>query len=160
MVIGFCGVLWFLSRLFGYGIANLVREEYVDAKMAEYRMQQSEIATGTVTKAPSHGIQVGELDAVDEPSTGNPPRIASADKQSVTAGKLMEVDLSGRPPKEEPPKKAPRIRLGRDGKPWRPRRRNRRNSEDQARDALVDSIMKENSGTSTCPSTPPFPSTS
>jgi len=69
------------------------------------------------------------------------------DRHSATAGKLVEVDLggdqSGRQSQEPKGQKQPRTRIGRDGKPYIPRRRNRRNSEDLARDALVDSIMKE-----------------
>jgi hypothetical protein len=44
-----------------------------------------------------------------------------------------EVDSDGRPRK---------VRLGRDGKPWRGR--NRRNSEDIKRDQLVEEFLREN----------------
>lgn len=70
-----------------------------------------------------------------------------ADRHSATAGKLVEVDLgegqSTHQVKEVRGERKPRTRIGRDGKPYIPRRRNRRNSDDLARDALVDSIMKE-----------------
>ena len=63
-------------------------------------------------------------------------------------GRLEEVDLaadSSRTHKDwarlEGTAPAPRVRLGRDGKPWRPRKR--RNSEDLRRDAAVEAVMRE-----------------
>lgn len=58
----------------------------------------------------------------------------------------MERARTGQPPIEEAPKplKPRKPRLGRDGKPMRPRVRKRRNSEDIARDALVEQVMHEN----------------
>lgn len=104
--------------------------------MAEYRNQNgSTQPTPASNDAPAH---------INEPtSTLASAKPHTSDKQSVTAGKLMEVDLAASLYDNDAAKtaKAPKIRLGRDGKPWRPRRR--RNSEDQARDALVDSILKD-----------------
>ncbi|KAL1643810.1 hypothetical protein SLS61_009126 [Didymella pomorum] len=63
-------------------------------------------------------------------------------------GRLEEVDLAGdstRTHKDwarlEGTAPAPRVRLGRDGKPWRSRKR--RNSEDLRRDAAVEAVLKE-----------------
>jgi hypothetical protein len=63
-------------------------------------------------------------------------------------GRLEEVDLaadSTRTHKDwarlEGTAPAPRVRLGRDGKPWRPRKR--RNSDDLRRDAAVEAVLKE-----------------
>lgn len=43
---------------------------------------------------------------------------------------------------EESAEQPKKIRLGRDGKPWRPR--NRRNSDDIKRDKMVEEILREN----------------
>ncbi|KAK2778220.1 mRNA splicing factor rna helicase [Colletotrichum kahawae] len=100
------------------------------------------------------------------PSTAPAP-VAGNDKKAhpIMQGKLMEVDLGDEVrarnqamtekaarrllgesvPDEEPeggPRKAKKPRLGRDGKPWRPR--NRRGSDDVKRDQLVEEILREN----------------
>ena len=108
--------------------------------MAEYRDQQP----GNPTTHPptSHQKQSPAPDLITRNGANAKP-----DKLSVTAGKLMEVDLGGSLSRheEEAAAKAAKpvkVRLGRDGKPWRPRKR--RGSDDLARDALIDYIMKEN----------------
>jgi hypothetical protein len=108
--------------------------------MAEFRNQPTG-TTPTTYQAPSPAGTTLEATTM----TANE---AVPDKLSVAAGKLMEVDLGGTLSRheEEAAAKAAKpvkVRLGRDGKPWRPRKR--RNSDDLARDALIDSIMKENS---------------
>jgi hypothetical protein len=85
--------------------------------------------------------------------------------ESATQGKLMEIDLGdeararnivmterarrralGEATEDEDSgassSRPRKVRLGRDGKPWRGR--NRRNSEDVKRDQLVDEFLKEN----------------
>jgi len=44
---------------------------------------------------------------------------------------------------DDKPAKPRRARLGRDGRPLKPRPRKRRNSEDVKRDALVEEVLKE-----------------
>ncbi len=58
----------------------------------------------------------------------------------------LERAKAGLPPVEDEPKppRPRRPRLGRDGKPMKPRPRKRRNSDDAARDALVEQLMREN----------------
>ncbi|KAL3300909.1 mRNA splicing factor rna helicase [Colletotrichum asianum] len=100
-------------------------------------------------------------------SSTAPAPVAGNDKKAhpIMQGKLMEVDLGDEVrarnqamtekaarrllgesvPDEEPeggPRKAKKPRLGRDGKPWRPR--NRRGSDDVKRDQLVEEILREN----------------
>jgi hypothetical protein len=109
--------------------------------MAEYRNQSGSTSTNTISNnrsafAEATAPEIGSHDGQSKP-----------DKLSVTAGKLMEVDISGLSKHEEEAAakaaKPVKVRLGRDGKPWRARKR--RNSNDLARDALIDSIMKGNS---------------
>ncbi|KAI1806456.1 hepatocellular carcinoma-associated antigen 59-domain-containing protein [Daldinia bambusicola] len=64
---------------------------------------------------------------------------------------LRNGDGSGRPKKK--------VRLGRDGKPWRPR--NRRNSDDIKRDQIVEEILRESRlDVYEAPTPPTHPSTS
>lgn len=58
----------------------------------------------------------------------------------------LERARTGRPAIEDEPKlpKPRKPRIGRDGKPMKPRPRKRRNSEDAARDALVEQLLREN----------------
>lgn len=81
-------------------------------------------------------------------------------RQPAALGKLLEIDLGdeardrnverteqarrrmdGEVVEEEPAPKG-KVRLGRDGKPWRPRKR--RGSEDIKRDKLVEDVLREN----------------
>ncbi|CCF37978.1 hypothetical protein CH063_01807 [Colletotrichum higginsianum] len=96
-----------------------------------------------------------------------PPPIADPDPKNhpIMQGKLMEVDLGdevrarnqamtekaarrllgevdGAGADNPDGRKGKKPRLGRDGKPWRPR--NRRNSDDIKRDQLVEEILREN----------------
>jgi hypothetical protein len=102
--------------------------------MAEYRSHEGNSLATPANQLPSPTSTTEVL---------NTAKSRTADKQSVTAGKLMEVELGESQHSTDATKTAKpvKVRLGRDGKPWRPRRR--RNSEDQARDALVESILKE-----------------
>lgn len=141
----------------GETVADLAREEYIESELAkrhaaEARAAAAAAANGTPSTQPT---AVTTKDAPGKPAA-----------QPVMQGKLMEIDLgdeararnvamterarrralgeavdddedsgagSSRPRK---------VRLGRDGKPWRGR--NRRNSEDIKRDQLVEEFLKEN----------------
>lgn len=83
-------------------------------------------------------------------------------KHTALTGKLFEVDLGDEVRSrnaamtdrarrklqglavedEESAERPKKVRLGRDGKPWRPR--NRRNSDDIKRDQLVEEFLREN----------------
>ncbi|GAW25228.1 putative mrna splicing factor RNA helicase protein [Rosellinia necatrix] len=83
-------------------------------------------------------------------------------KHTALTGKLLEVDLGDEVRNrnaaltdratrklqglavedEESTDRPKKVRLGRDGKPWRPR--NKRNSDDIKRDQLVEEILREN----------------
>lgn len=93
-----------------------------------------------------------------------PPNAPGRDKHTALQGKILEIDLGDEVRSrneamtdrarrklegdafEEDPAGGPakKVRLGRDGKPWRPR--NRRGSDAIARDQLVDELMRENKG--------------
>ncbi|KIW05626.1 uncharacterized protein PV09_03497 [Verruconis gallopava] len=122
------------------GMYDKQMNDYIEAKMAEFRNQ----------KSASVAAREDSTASAAKTSTGTSHDIATQkqDKQSVAAGKLIEVDLGDSVSKyqeEEAAKalKPSKVRLGRDGKPWRPRKR--RDSESLARDALVESVLKENS---------------
>lgn len=120
---------------------------YVDSKMAEIRQKQAEEAEAAASSA---GNTTTSSYTIRE-------------RQPAGAGRLQEIDLgpdatmrniarteaaarrleNGQPAEEEQHARPRKVRLGRDGKPLRPRRRNRRGSDDLARDALVDAVLKE-----------------
>jgi hypothetical protein len=81
------------------------------------------------------------------------------ERQPTTVGKLIEIDLGAEArqrnaemterarrklegEEEIIEEKRKKVRLGRDGKPWRGRKR--RNSEDIKRDKLVEDVLREN----------------
>ena len=118
--------------------------------MAEYRNKSAASSITTTYTQPTAADQAPSPTSttIEATTIKNSASERQPDKLSVAAGKLMEVDLGSSLSKheEEAAAKAAKpvkVRLGRDGKPWRPRKR--RNSDDLARDALIDSIMKENS---------------
>ncbi|KAF3035090.1 hypothetical protein E8E12_002185 [Didymella heteroderae] len=87
-------------------------------------------------------VQATALSNTVDTDTGASNRVAAGQ------GRLEEVSLaadSTRTHKDwarlEGTAPAPRVRLGRDGKPWRPRKR--RNSDDIRRDAAVEAVLKE-----------------
>lgn len=120
---------------------------YIDSKLAE--MRKDEADAQFVPSAAAQGLH-------EATETGH-------DRKPASSGRLQEIDLgpdamlrnirrtelaaqrmhNGKSVDEQDPPKPPRMRLGRDGKPMKPRRRFRRKSEDIERDNLVDSILKE-----------------
>ncbi|TRX97869.1 hypothetical protein FHL15_001079 [Xylaria flabelliformis] len=141
-------------------IVNKHMEEYIEAELAKrHRMASdprklrasSDQSGGTATHGGGGGGG-GESTAADK----------GEEKHTALTGKLLEVDLGdevrsrnavmtdrarrklqGLAVEDEESAERPRkVRLGRDGKPWRPR--NRRNSDDVKRDQLVEEILREN----------------
>ncbi|VUC20351.1 unnamed protein product, partial [Clonostachys rosea] len=83
----------------------------------------------------------------DGDETADPSHSAQqAPGQPVMQGKLVEVDLASHPIPgaggDRSDRETKRQRLGRDGKPWRPRKR--RGSDDIKRDKLVEEFLSEN----------------
>ena len=117
---------------------------YIDSELAK-RSQQT-----ASTVAPSLNQNPFSNDSLTEPTIH---------RQPAALGKLHEIDLgpdaklrniarteaaiSGDAPDETPPVKPPKPRIGRNGKPYIPRPRKRRNSMDVARDKLVEEVLRE-----------------
>lgn len=139
----------------GETVADQGREEYIESELAKRHAAEARaaaVASGTLPIEDTASSLVG--------AQGKPAA------QPAMQGKLMEIDLGdeSRQRNEAATERARRralgeavdeheatsagssrprkVRLGRDGKPWRGR--NRRNSEDIKRDQLVDQFLKEN----------------
>ncbi|KAF2835037.1 hypothetical protein M501DRAFT_1044660 [Patellaria atrata CBS 101060] len=126
---------------------------YVDSKLAELRA--GKLDTSEHTNTTSSALTTTESNTgIGVPETGR-------QRQPATLGKLQEVDLgdtavqqniarteaakrrleTGVDEAEDTHRKHP-TRLGKDGKPFRSRKR--RNSADVARDKLVEEVLREN----------------
>ncbi|OCT53589.1 hypothetical protein CLCR_10401 [Cladophialophora carrionii] len=127
-------------------------------------------STGQAVNIDQHIFQPLPADDTEQDTTVSNNRSPTNEKKSpanpTAARQLAEVDLgtsahhlnlartqaalervkAGQAPIEDDvkPSKPRRPRLGRDGKPMKPRPRKRRNSEDLARDALVEQFLHEN----------------
>ncbi|OTB08700.1 hypothetical protein M426DRAFT_18787 [Hypoxylon sp. CI-4A] len=148
-------------------MVNQHMEEYIEAQLR--KRHNNAIASTSLgeTGASSQGAQSSnQAGATPSSMTNNNTAPKPENRNRALQGQLMEIDLgdearnrnealterarrklqgealdddesggssSGRPKK---------VRLGRDGKPWRPR--NRRTSDDIRRDQLVEEILREN----------------
>ncbi|OAL17902.1 hypothetical protein AYO22_11166 [Fonsecaea multimorphosa] len=112
---------------------NSEEDTYRDAPSSDESGSPIQKTSGT---NPTSTRQLAEVDLGNSVHDTNLARTMAA-LERVKAGRapVEEVD---KPPKPRKP------RLGRDGKPFRPRPRKRRNSEDIARDALVEQFLHEN----------------
>ncbi|KAJ9498808.1 hypothetical protein LTR99_005115 [Exophiala xenobiotica] len=135
---------------------------FVDSEMAKKRALVASISDEQ-QRQQQHGTRA--TPEAPQGSVAAPPKSPAQIEQSSNR-QLSEIDLgssaharnlartqaalerakAGLPPVEDEPKppRPRRPRLGRDGKPMRPRPRKRRNSDDAARDALVEQLMREN----------------
>ncbi len=132
------------------------RMAYIDSELAKRRLNA--ISTTGGNEDAGHRAH-GE----DSSSSGRAIPSKSLEKQPATLGKLLEIDLGneardrnvmrteqarrrldGEDVEDEsaPEGKSKKPRLGRDGKPWRERKR--RTSEDIRRDKLVEEVLREN----------------
>ncbi|KAI1356796.1 P-loop containing nucleoside triphosphate hydrolase protein [Xylaria sp. FL0043] len=132
-------------------ILNKHMEEYIEAELAKRHYMASD------PKRSHSSNQPGGSAAHNESTTDK-----GEEKHTALTGKLFEVDLGDEVRSrnkamtdratrklqglevedEEAAERRKRVRLGKDGKPWRPR--NRRNSDDIKRDQLVEEILREN----------------
>ncbi|KAK2762809.1 hypothetical protein FQN54_000984 [Arachnomyces sp. PD_36] len=128
--------------------------DYIESQMA----RRHERNTPSDTNTPK-----AELDNEAGGLIKGPSGDQYLERQPATLGKLHEIDLGpdaklrniarteaaakrlvgdeSPPPDEEEEAPAKKVRLGKDGKPWRGRKR--RNSEDIKRDQLVEEVMRE-----------------
>ncbi|KAI5918505.1 hypothetical protein F4810DRAFT_691711 [Camillea tinctor] len=140
-------------------IVNKHMTEYIEAELAKRHSAESS------GQAASHGQSSSHSDPNATSST-NHADLKLPDKPRALLGKLMEVDLGeesrsrnlartdrawrklqGEAIDEEEEEdgaatSSKKVRLGKDGKPWRPR--NRRNSDDIKRDQMVEELLREN----------------
>ncbi|KAI0428427.1 P-loop containing nucleoside triphosphate hydrolase protein [Xylaria sp. FL1042] len=132
-------------------ILNKHMEEYIESELAKRhyvasdtkRLHSSNQSGGSTTHNEStadkgeekHTALTGKLFEVD---LGDEVRSRNEAMTDRATRKLQGLDVED----EETAERRKRVRLGRDGKPWRPR--NRRNSDDVKRDQLVEEILREN----------------
>lgn len=110
--------------------------EYIESRLSN---RAAPASTSTVQQQQQ---QEQEQDAALTSTSAAPPK---KEGREILQGHLMEIDLSkeARPAQDEArDARGKRRRLGKDGKPWRPR--NRRGSDAIKRDQLVDEILREN----------------
>ena len=123
---------------------NVIRMAYIDSELAKRQRQNQSTSTRS-------------LDSQELSPTGALLN-AGLNRQPAALGKLHEIDLGpdatlrnialteaaqrkldGLEPEID--ESTGKVRLRRDGKPWRPRKR--RNSQDVKRDKLVEEVMRE-----------------
>ncbi|KAI0539291.1 hypothetical protein GGR58DRAFT_500356 [Xylaria digitata] len=132
-------------------IVNKHMEEYIEAELSRRHYMASDAQGLRSSNQPGGSAAHNELTA-DK----------GGEKHTALTGKLFEVDLGDEVRNrnaaltdratrklqglvvedEETTERPKKVRLGRDGKPWRSR--NRRNSDDIKRDQLVEEILREN----------------
>ncbi|KAI0600162.1 hypothetical protein F4775DRAFT_93624 [Biscogniauxia sp. FL1348] len=140
-------------------LVNKHMTEYIEAELAKRHSAE------TAAKAALQRQSSSQSDA-NATSSAGAAGLKLPDKNRALLGKLMEVDLGeesrsrnlartdrawrklrGEAVDEEEEEdgaaaSSKKVRLGKDGKPWRPR--NRRNSDDIRRDQLVEELLREN----------------
>ncbi|KAL3417876.1 hypothetical protein PVAG01_10885 [Phlyctema vagabunda] len=104
---------------------------------AQEKNQRSDL---DIPRQPASLGKLMEIDLGDEARARNIERTNQAQRR-LNGEDISDSDdgMNGDGKKKKPPK----VRLGRDGKPFRSRRK-RRGSDDVKRDALVEAILKEN----------------
>ncbi len=144
-------------------LTNKIRVAYIESEMAKRRLGQSlPLTTTKSTEDQSSESESGSgsesEDYEDDPTNDKP----MAQRHPASLGKIHEIDLGTDatlrnaertqtalrraqnrevlPAEDDKPRKP---RLGRDGKPMKPRPRKRRNSEDIKRDQLVEQVLRE-----------------
>ncbi|KAK7952031.1 mRNA splicing factor rna helicase [Apiospora aurea] len=139
-----------VGELVNKHITDGAREDYIAAQLAKRHaptslespsaaqsrsLEHANGSTHTVPKPEGHIAMQGkllEVDLGDEVRNRNANMTERA--RRLLAGEKVDDEEPAGPPKK--------VRLGRDGKPWRPR--NRRDSDAMKRDQLVEELMREN----------------
>lgn len=134
------------------------RMAYIDSELARRRFEG---AQAQIQSQFQQAPRILRPVADEEPQDGR--KESQVERQPAILGRLHEIDLgdevksknikrtewatrrlNGEPVMEDlnESKKPEKVRLGRDGKPWRGRKR--RGSEDVKRDQLVEEVLREN----------------
>jgi hypothetical protein len=135
---------------------------YIDSELAKRSQAQAQ-AQAQAQSQVSHAHPPPSASFQPTKSTTDTKKELDVQRQPAALGKLLEIDLGdearnknvertnqarrrldGEEIEEEtiPGKKTGKVRLGRDGKPWRGRKR--RASDDIKRDKLVEEVLREN----------------
>ncbi|KAH6666589.1 hypothetical protein B0J14DRAFT_629722 [Halenospora varia] len=146
------------------GDVNRHMMAYIDSELAKRNASSSSIQSSTKPPSTTLPTRSPNTETGNENGDGMvPKKDPDVNRQPATLGKLMEIDLgpSAREtneqltdrakrrlegedlPDESITKKPAKVRLGRDGKPFRSKRK-RRNSDDIARDKLVEDVLRDN----------------
>ena len=136
------------------------RMAYIDSELAKRRFEGIQAAQNATAISTSSTTSDGSGKGM---ALGESKKDLDVQRQPATIGKLLEIDLGDetRSKNVERTNKARRrldgddvedeggtlrktgkVRLGKDGKPWRGRKR--RGSDDVKRDQLVDEVLREN----------------
>lgn len=125
-------------------LANIVRMAYIDSKLFSIRSARSETTSVPPPEDSQHTdepdtstatLESGIQQTQSRPATDLPEQQRPKNSATTQAAGAQAAHSN---PKPKPP------RLGRDGKPLRPRKdRNRRTSFDIARDAMVEQVLRE-----------------
>lgn len=136
---------------------------YIDSELAKRRVEGANALVSS-SQQQSYGSSEPGMNGLERQvgGTGVGKKDVEVQRQPAALGKLLEIDLGdearnknvmrteqarrrldGEEVEEESkPGKPGKVRLGRDGKPWRGRKR--RGSDDVKRDKLVDEVLREN----------------
>ena len=119
--------------------------EYIDAGLAKRHQSATSSGSGATSNSIFNKLRSDE---------NTKPQEAGVHHEPVSLGRIQEVDLVEDPREAarnrviiNPPIDAvqkPQTRIGYNGKPYTPKNRNRRNSNDIRRDALVEAVLTEN----------------
>lgn len=114
---------------------------YIDSRLAERSNPTAANASNTIFDKPRS----------DEATA---PKISPVQRETLSQGNIQEIDLFEDPIETARNRiinktpisvvKQPKPRIGRNGKPYIPKNRNRRTSEELRRDALVEAVLTEN----------------
>jgi hypothetical protein len=136
------------------------RMAYIDSELAKRSQAQAQAQPQSQV---SHAHPPPSASSQPTKSTADTKKELDVQRQPAALGKLLEIDLGdearnknvertnqarrrldGEEIEDEtvPGKKTGKVRLGRDGKPWRGRKR--RASDDIKRDKLVEDVLREN----------------
>ncbi|KAI1209100.1 uncharacterized protein F4807DRAFT_461219 [Annulohypoxylon truncatum] len=141
------------------GIGLVVPSSSSSQHHQEPRNNKDITGIGSDTKPPAHPHralqgQLMEIDLGDEARSRNEALTERATRR-ILHGEAVADDDDDTDGKSGGGGRPRKVRLGRDGKPWRPR--NRRTSDDVRRDQLVEEILRENRHVYETPTPPAAP---